>query len=76
MVHVYCFGTKSDDNREQEKRICDEIGRYLDCEMQPVGGNKGQGEGVQIWDVRDVAPLKTMFCASFRLPSAVAFRAV
>ncbi len=76
MVHVYCFGSKSNASSEEEKKICDDIGRYLDCEMQPAEEEEEPGEGVQIWDVRDVAPLKTMFCASFRLPSAVAFRAV
>ena len=43
--------------------------------MRP--GNPAEREGdVEIWNVRDVAPKKTMFCASFRLPREVAFREV
>ena len=40
--------------------------------MRP-GNAEREGE-VEIWNVRDVAPKKTMFCASFRLPGEVAFR--
>lgn len=32
----------------------------------------GEGE-VRVWDVREVAPKKRMFCAEFRLPRLVAF---
>lgn len=46
----------------------------LGYEMRP-GKSESEGE-VEIWNVRDVAPKKTMFCASFRLPGEVAFREV
>ncbi|CAO2656786.1 Nn.00g055890.m01.CDS01 [Neocucurbitaria sp. VM-36] len=68
MVHVHCFSTKSDDNVAETKEICDEISRQLEYEITP------DTPDVQIFDVRDVAPKKRMFCASFRLPEEVAFR--
>ena len=70
MVHVHCFSTKSDDNVRETREICERIGVELGCEMNP-----GDGDGeVLVREVRDVAPKKRMFCASFRLPSEVAFR--
>ena len=68
MIHVHCFSTKSDDNKAEETKICKEISQQLSCEIKPGD------EEVTIWDVRDVAPQKRMFCASFRLPGSVAFR--
>lgn len=71
MVHVHCFSSKSDDNKEGERKICQEISEHLRHEVKP-GDPENEGE-VEIWDVRDVAPSKRMFCASFRLPKQVAF---
>ncbi len=71
MVHVHCFNTKSDDSTEVEEKICREISEQLRYEMKP-GDPENESE-VEIWDVRDVAPSKRMFCASFRLPKQVAF---
>lgn len=72
MMHVHCFSTKSDDNKAEEKKICNEISEQLEFEIRP-GDPECEGEA-EIWDVRDVAPLKRMFCASFTLPKEVAFR--
>lgn len=70
MVHAHCFSTKSDDNVRETKEICDRVSEELGCLMKP-----GDAEGeVQVYEVRDVAPKKRMFCASFRLPAEVAFR--
>ncbi|KAI4177926.1 MAG: hypothetical protein LQ343_000010 [Gyalolechia ehrenbergii] len=69
MIHVYCFSTKSDDNKAEEGKICREVSVQLGYGIGKVGE-----EGMQVWDVRDVAPQKRMFCASFRLPRDVAFR--
>lgn len=73
LIHVYCFSTKSDDNIEEGIKICEEISRQLKFEMQPGKIEEG---GVEVYDVRDVAPKKRMFCASFRLPVEVATRTV
>lgn len=73
LIHVYCFNTKSDDNVEEGVKICEEISEQLQYEMKP---GKIEDGNVEIWDVRDVAPKKRMFCASFRLPAEVATRPV
>jgi tRNA (guanine37-N1)-methyltransferase len=70
MIHVHCFSTKSDDNVAEIKEICEEISRQLQHEITP------ETSDVNIHDVRDVAPKKRMFCASFRLPEEVAFRQI
>jgi tRNA (guanine37-N1)-methyltransferase len=72
MVHVHCFSTKSEDNVRETKEICERIGAELGVVMRP-GEGLGEGE-VCVREVRDVAPKKRMFCASFRLPREVAFR--
>ena len=48
--------------------ICERISEKLGYVVRP-----GDKELV-IHEVRDVAPKKRMFCASFRLPGEVAFR--
>ncbi|MCJ1388103.1 tRNA(m(1)G37)methyltransferase [Xylographa bjoerkii] len=68
MIHVYCFCTKSDDNKAEKVKICKEISSRIGYALQP------NDEKFEFWDVRDVAPQKRMFCASFRLPPEVAFR--
>ena len=68
MIHVHCFSSKSDDNVRERLEICDNISSQIGFTIRP------NGEDVTIWDVRDVAPQKRMFCASFRLPAEVAFR--
>ena len=77
MIHVYCFSTKSDDNIEEGRKICEEISRLIGWVMRPATANRSvenldEGE-VDVTDVRDVAPNKRMFCASFRLPGEVAW---
>lgn len=69
MIHCYCFSTKSDDNVREGIEICQEVSRQIGFEITP------QTPETKIWDVRDVAPHKRMFCATFRLPEEVAFRA-
>ncbi|RDA87951.1 hypothetical protein CP532_3421 [Ophiocordyceps camponoti-leonardi (nom. inval.)] len=70
MVHAHCFAAKADDTGPLEDicgRIYDEIGVRLMPGDAEVRGH------VSIEEVRDVAPSKRMFCASFRLPPEVAF---
>jgi tRNA (guanine37-N1)-methyltransferase len=71
-VHVYCFSTKSGDNVAESIKICDEISALLNFTFKP-GDGETEGE-VAVHDVRDVAPNKRMFCASFRLPEEVAYK--
>ncbi|GAB7365199.1 hypothetical protein MBLNU230_g6285t1 [Neophaeotheca triangularis] len=73
-IHVYCFSTKSETNGPETLKICSEISSLLNHDMHP--GPLSEPNAVQIHDVRDVAPKKRMFCASFRLPADVAFRDV
>lgn len=68
MVHVHCFSTKSDDNIREGIEICERISKELGVTIKPGD------EELTIHEVRDVAPKKKMFCASFRLPREVAFR--
>ena len=70
LVHVHCFSAKAADDTPLTdicQRLYEEIG-----ERFRLGDATTAGE-VSIYDVRDVAPGKRMFCASFRLPPKVAF---
>lgn len=70
MVHAHCFAIKLDDEKavsDTLERIEAQIGMKL-----KLGNGEVEGE-VTLHEVRDVAPNKRMFCASFRLPAQVAF---
>jgi tRNA (guanine37-N1)-methyltransferase len=71
LVHVHCFALKSDDEVPLLD-ICERISKELGVSMRPGADPDVEGE-VAIHDVRDVAPAKRMFCATFRLPAEVAF---
>ncbi|PQE24150.1 putative MET-10 protein [Rutstroemia sp. NJR-2017a BVV2] len=68
MVHTHCFSTKGDDNVREGKEICERVSEMLGVEV-----TQGDRYETSVWDVRDVAPNKRMFCVSFRLPEVVAF---
>ncbi len=70
MVHVHCFSYKMDDDTPAIE-ICERLSKFMGFPMKP-GDPEVEGE-VQVYDVRDVAPAKRMFCASFGLPREVAF---
>lgn len=71
MIHCYCFGPKNEDNDPENTiakvQICEQLSVKLGHEMRHTMPE------LDIFDVRDVAPKKRQFCASFRLPKEVAF---
>ncbi|KAM3513979.1 hypothetical protein MY11210_002411 [Beauveria gryllotalpidicola] len=70
LVHAHCFAVKADDATPLDD-ICDRIEKEIGIRLVPGDANvDGQ---VSIHEVRDVAPAKRMFCASFRVPPSVAF---
>lgn len=70
MVHAHCFAVKADDATPLDD-ICQRIYSEIGVRLVP-GDGENDGE-VTIREVRDVAPSKRMYCASFRLPPEVAF---
>lgn len=76
MIHVHCFALKSDEDQPRID-ICERVSKELGVTMQWDGGKQGGAdEGlVTVHHVREVAPAKSMYCASFRLPASVAFAA-
>lgn len=79
MVHVYCFSGHSenevDDHIDVCQRVSERIGYTITVEDR-VGGSGNPDIELAIHNVRLVSPNKQMFCASFRLPSDVAFRKI
>ncbi|KAI2614595.1 Met-10+ like-protein-domain-containing protein [Hypoxylon fragiforme] len=73
MVHVHCFGPKASDDGKSLVDICERISVEIGVGMK-LGDAENTHE-VSVLEVRDVAPNKRMFCASFRLPAEVAFAA-
>jgi tRNA (guanine37-N1)-methyltransferase len=84
MVHVHCFSVRAE-GEAPRLDICERISKELGVVVRPAAaaaaaegseGGEVEEEGV-VWvhDVRHVAPNKSMYCASFRLPREVAFAA-
>lgn len=70
MIHCYCFGPKANSalNRDPvSQTMCDRISASLGDKFS-LGG-----PDTELWCVRDVAPNKSQYCASFRLSPEVAF---
>ena len=70
IIHTHCFSYKQDDDTPLND-ICERITKEIGVTMRP--GDVEVEHEVAIHNVRDVAPAKRMFCASFRLPREVAF---
>lgn len=76
MIHVYCFSGHSENEVDDHKDICQRISERINYTITPedrVGGSGDPAIELAIYNVRLVSPKKQMFCASFRLPWAVAF---
>ncbi|RAL61690.1 hypothetical protein DID88_002758 [Monilinia fructigena] len=67
-VHVHCFAPKNEDNEAANIEICERVSEKLGVKIV-----QGDEHETMVWDVRDVAPKKRMFCVSFRIPAEVAF---
>lgn len=70
VVHTHCFAVKADDATPLND-ICERI--YKEIGVRFVPGDLDVEGQITITEVRDVAPAKRMFCASFRVPPQVAF---
>lgn len=62
MIHVYAF-LKADETTEDLKLRIE----------RALGGALDSNDSIEFHPVRDVAPNKQMFCASFRVPRSIAF---
>ncbi|EPE09428.1 trna (guanine-n -)-methyltransferase [Ophiostoma piceae UAMH 11346] len=83
IVHVHCFAPKLDDQSIPKGEVCERVSGELGVQMtlcetyaeieqdDPVA--EEPKNLVYVHNVRAVAPHKSMFCASFRIPAAVAF---
>lgn len=78
LVHVHCFSQKAGKvgqaavDEDICQRLHEELGIHLDPTGVRVDAAMAAGQ-VMIHHVRDVAPNKSMYCASFRIPLEVAF---
>ena len=71
-IHCYCFGPKTDDSEQDLKAAQELIWSHI---ASKVGGHIDAVDSeAELVDVRDVAPNKRQYCATFRLPPSIAFQ--
>lgn len=71
MIHVHCFSHKANGGNDFNEDICQRIYDEMGVRLTP--GEAGNDGEVYIHRVRNIAPSRNMYCASFRLPAEVAF---
>ena len=66
-IHVHTFHRETQERGEEfaNEDVLAELEKYLGCKVD--------AQTVELHNVRRVAPNKTMYCASFRLPAEAAF---
>ena len=72
LIHCYCFGPKSDDEEKDREVANSDIWETIEAKLKCQIDR--QDSDTELSDVRDVAPNKSQYCATFRLPADVAFR--
>ncbi|KAI5927765.1 Met-10+ like-protein-domain-containing protein [Camillea tinctor] len=76
LVHAHCFAGKPENDSDEApfRDVVERVARGLGVEGLLLGKEGEVEEGaVEVREVRNVAPNKTMYCASFRVPAEVAF---
>jgi len=73
-VHCYCFAPKAEEDDPKGLKPREEICKELSEKLGYTVEMDNEEMEIDIWDVRDVAPKKRQYCASFRVPREVAFR--
>ena len=66
MIHTYTFQARKDTEEEEKEELQKRLSEYVGYEL-------GQDDEVELFRSRLVSPNKFYYCASFRLPAAVAF---
>lgn len=69
LIHLYLFQAKYETEKEEHDEICTRISHHIGAEVK----QNDPALELDIRYVRNVAPNKKMYCASFRIPSSVAF---
>lgn len=67
MIHVYTFQARRDNEEEEQVELRQRLSHHLGYELSVAD------DEIELHRVRLVAPKKLFYCASFRLPAAVAF---